>query len=122
MNLLNFSTTFPDEASCKVQWKAMRDKQGVKCPHCGSRSPYWKSDKDLLTSTKKSFSAKELQRQLGHKYYELVWALLHKLHTVMGRRNSEYPLGGVIELDEGFYSTEVRELQIQSQILWPMAV
>jgi hypothetical protein len=44
MNLLNFSTTFPDESSCKAQWKAMRDKQGV-CPHCGSREHYWKSDK-----------------------------------------------------------------------------
>jgi DNA-directed RNA polymerase subunit RPC12/RpoP len=46
MDLLNFSTAFPDEASCKAQWKAMRDKQGVKCPHCGNRSHYWKSDKE----------------------------------------------------------------------------
>jgi hypothetical protein len=26
MNLLNFSTVFPDEASCKAKWKAMRNK------------------------------------------------------------------------------------------------
>jgi hypothetical protein len=35
MNLLNFSTTYPDEASCKAKWKSMRDKQGIICPHCG---------------------------------------------------------------------------------------
>jgi hypothetical protein len=29
MNLLNFTTLFPDEASCKAKWKEYRDKQGV---------------------------------------------------------------------------------------------
>jgi hypothetical protein len=28
MNLLNFTTLFPDEASCKAKWKEYRDKQG----------------------------------------------------------------------------------------------
>jgi len=31
---------------------------------------YWLIATHLLTSTKKSFSAAELQRQLGHKRYE----------------------------------------------------
>ena len=103
MNLLNFSTLYPDESSCKVKWKAYRDNQGVICPRCQSQSHYWKQDKEnyeckgcgyrqslkantvmhgsqlpfrywfvaihLLTSTKKSFSARELQRQLGHSTY-----------------------------------------------------
>jgi len=34
---------------------------------------YWFAAIHLITSTKKSFSAKELQRQVGHKYYELFW-------------------------------------------------
>jgi hypothetical protein len=46
MNLLNFSTIYPDEASCKAKWKDMRDSQGVKCIHCGSTEHYWKSDKE----------------------------------------------------------------------------
>ncbi|MDR0545978.1 MAG: IS1595 family transposase, partial [Dysgonamonadaceae bacterium] len=46
MNLLNFTSQFPDERSCKLQWKAYRDKQGVECPHCGSKEHYWKSDKE----------------------------------------------------------------------------
>jgi len=61
----------------------------------------------LLTSTKKSFSAAELQRQLGHKHYEAIWTMLHKLRLAMGKRDDQYILSGQIELDEGFFSTEV---------------
>ena len=142
MNLLNFISQYPDEDSCKMKLKAIRDKEGVVCHHCGSKEHYWKKDKwqyeckickarttltsgtimhgsqmplrywfvsiHLLTSTKKSFSAKELQRQLGHKYYEPIWTMLHKLRFAMGKRDSQYELSGQIELDEGFFSTEVQ--------------
>ena len=60
----------------------------------------------LLTSSKKSFSAKELQRQLGHKRYHPVWHMAHKLREAMGKRDGEYILAGRIELDEGYFSTE----------------
>ena len=63
----------------------------------------------LLTSTKKSFSAKELQRQLGHKRYHPIWHMLHKLRETMGKRDGEYVLAGRIELDEGYFSTEISE-------------
>ena len=145
MNLLNFSTLYPDEASCKSKWKEYRDKQGVLCPHCGSREHYWKKDKEnyeckrcgyrqslrantvmhgsqlpfrywfiaihLLTSTKKSFSAKELQRQLGHSTYNPIWAMLHKLRQAMGIRDALYQLSEVVELDEGFFSTETTDTE-----------
>jgi len=64
---------------------------------------YWFIVMHLLTTTKKSFSALELQRQLGHKYYEPIWAMLHKLRAVMGKRDSKYQLDQIIELDEGFF-------------------
>ena len=139
MNLLNFIESYPDESSCKAQWKSIRDNSGVVCMRCRGKSHYWKQDKEcyeckscgyrqglkantvmhasnlpirywfiamhLLTSTKKSFSALELQRQLGHKRYEPVWYMLHKLRGLMGKRDSEYLLSGIIELDEGFFST-----------------
>jgi hypothetical protein len=77
----------------------------------GSQLPfrYWFVAIHLLTSTKKSFSARELQRQLGHKFYEPIWALLHKLRSAMGNRDSQYELSGMIELDEGFFSTEINK-------------
>lgn len=65
---------------------------------------YWYATMHLLTSTKKSFSAKELQRHLGHNRYEPVWAMLHKLRLVMGHADNQYQLTTEIELDEGFFS------------------
>ena len=47
------------------------------------------------------------KRQLGHKNYNPIWALLHKLRNAMGKRDSEYEICGMVELDEGFFSTEV---------------
>lgn len=74
----------------------------------GSQLPlrYWFITMHLLTSTKKSFSAAELQRQLGHKNYMPIWAMLHKLRNAMGKRDAEYTVCGMVELDEGFFSTE----------------
>lgn len=100
-------------------WK--KDKWQYECKQCrtrmtlksgtilhGSQLPfrYWFIAMHLLTSTKKSFSAKELQRQLGHKYYEPIWAMLHKLRAAMGKRDDIYKLTDQIELDDGFFSTE----------------
>ncbi|KAA6322970.1 hypothetical protein EZS27_027540, partial [termite gut metagenome] len=38
--------------------------------------------------------------------YEPIWNMLHKLRGIMGKRDEQYSLSGVIELDEGFFSTE----------------
>jgi transposase-like protein len=103
-------------------WKS--DKESYECKSCKYRQSlkantvmhkskltfrYWFIAMHLLTSTKKSFSAKELQRQLGHKRYHPIWHMLHKLREAMGKRDGEYILAGRIELDEGFFSTEVPE-------------
>ena len=66
---------------------------------------YWFMAMHLLTSTKNTFSAKEIQRQLGHKRYEPIWAMLHKIKSIMGLRDDEYTLGEEVELDEGFFET-----------------
>jgi hypothetical protein len=58
----------------------------------------------LMTATKMNISALELQRQLGHKFYEPIWAMAHKLRRVMGKRDSLYKLEGFSELDEGYFS------------------
>ena len=103
----------------KLYW----DKYNKKwvCPKCGkeitltsgtvmhaSKLPlmYWFTAIHLITSTKKTFSAKEMQRQLGHKRYQPIWEMMHKLRSVMGQRDGEYQLKDAIELDEGYFSTE----------------
>ena len=37
----------------------------------------------LMTSTKKGFSAKEIQRQLGQKRYEPIWYMMQKIRMAM---------------------------------------
>ena len=63
----------------------------------------------LLTATKKGFSSKEIQRQLGLKRYESVWAMVHKLRKAMGNRDDRYTLEGMIEMDEGYLTIEASE-------------
>lgn len=105
-------------------WKKNRNEwQCKKCGHRttltsgtvmhGTKLPimYWYIAMHLLTSTKKSFSALEMQRQLGHNRYQPIWELMHKLRNVMGQRDAEYQLCGSIELDEGFFSIQRDETE-----------
>ena len=59
----------------------------------------------LMTATKKGFSAKEIQRQLGHKRYEPIWYMMQKIRIAMGARDEKYTLSGLTEMDEGFFTT-----------------
>ena len=51
---------------------------------------------------KKGISAKKIQRQLGHKRYEPIWLMMHKIRIMMGIRDDNYELEGVVELDDAF--------------------
>lgn len=107
-----------------VHFKWKRCRESWECKECGKRISltsgtvmhntklplmYWFIAMHLLTSMRKSISAAELQRQLGHNRYQPIWEMLHKLRDVMGQRDAEYKLSGCIELDEGFFSTAVDE-------------
>ncbi len=67
-----------------------------------------------MSVTKKGFSAKEIQRQLGLKRYEPVWQMTHKLRKAMGKRDARYTLEGMIEMDEGYFTVASSEVE-QSQ-------
>ena len=67
---------------------------------------YWFIAMHLLTATKKGFSTLELKRQLGHKRYQPIWEMVHKLRSVMGQRDRLYQLESVVELDEGFFKSQ----------------
>jgi len=68
----------------------------------------------LMSVTKKGFSAKEIQKQLGLKRYEPVWQMTHKLRRAMGNRDARYTLEGMIEMDEGYFTVSSSEVE-QSQ-------
>ena len=95
-------------------YRFLKQNSGYECKGCHSRQSlrigtvmehsklpfrYWFVAMHLLTGTKKSFSASELQRQLGHKRFQPIWEMLHKLRNVMGKRDSKYHLSGQVELD-----------------------
>ena len=97
-------------------WKS--DKWQYECKNCGFRTTlksgtvmessklpyqYWMIALGLMTATKKSFSALEIQSQLGHKRYEPIWLMLHKIRVSMGRRDDKYKLDGCMEMDEGYF-------------------
>ena len=145
MNLFTFTANFTNEESCRLHFKAERDKQGVICKSCKHTAHYWIKSRwsyeckkckhrtslrsgtimessnlsfliwyktmFLLSATIKGFSSKEIQKQLGLKRYEPVWAMVHKLRKAMGNRDSKYTLEGMIEMDEGYFSVEASEIE-----------
>lgn len=137
MKLLDFYKKFPNEESCEVHLRNLREKEGVVCCKCGCTHQYWDRSRKswhcskcghetkltagtvmhgsklplmywftamhLMTATKKTFSALEMQRQLGHKRYQPIWEMMHKQHSVMGKRDDRYKLQKMVELDEAFF-------------------
>jgi len=47
-----------------------------------------------------------MQRQLGHKRYQPIWEMMHKLRSAIGKRDDNYKLSGTIELDEKYFTTD----------------
>jgi len=95
----------------RMQWECKQCayrttlKSGTVMEHSKMSFQYWFIAMHFLTSTTKSFSAKEIQKQLGHNRYEPIWSMLHKIRSVMGIRDQSYTLIGDVEIDEGFFET-----------------
>jgi ISXO2-like transposase domain len=112
----------PKYGNAKHIW--LKNKLRYECTHCHCRQSirsgtvlefsklpfrYRYVAMHLLTGTKKSFSASELQRQLGHKRYQPIWEMHKKLSGIMGKRDNEYQLSGQIELDNAFITTLISD-------------
>lgn len=110
-------------------WK--KDKIAFQCKSCGYRTAlrsgttlenshlsylHWYKAILMLSATKKTFSALEVQCQLRHDVYESIWNMLHKIRVVMGKRDSRYKLTEFIEIDEGFFETITKETPKDAKI------
>ncbi|MEM1134376.1 MAG: IS1595 family transposase [Bacteroidota bacterium] len=71
----------------------------------GSKLPflYWFKAMHLMSSDKSGISALALQKELGHKRYEPIWKMMHKLRSIMGQRDNKYKMEGTFEMDEAFF-------------------
>jgi len=55
----------------------------------------------LVAVDKRGHSALQLSRELSVPY-DRAWRMLHKIRAAMGRRDAEYKLDGIVELDEAY--------------------
>lgn len=65
----------------------------------------------LMSTSKKRFSAKEMQRQLNLKRYEPVWTRAHKISEAMAGKVDPYTLEGIIETDKGYFRVASCEIE-----------
>ena len=91
---------------CKCCRARQSLRSGIVMQHSNLPYRYWFVAMQLLTATKGSFSAAEIQLQLEHKRYQPKWEMVNKLRDVLCKRDDEYTLEGAIELDDAFFSTE----------------
>jgi len=63
----------------------------------------------FMTSTKKGMSACEIKRQMEHSRYSTVLSVMQRIRDLMGKRDNLYQLNDMVEFDEGYFETEVRE-------------
>ena len=63
----------------------------------------WYKCMHLMTAGKHTYSALEIQRQIGEKSHSAVWYMMHKIRVAMGERDKLYKLKNEVELDEGFF-------------------
>ena len=72
---------------------------------------YWYFATYMMTNLTKSLSAREMQRQIGHKFYEPIWYMMHKIRTTMKKRDDLYSIGESLEVDEGYIDTYLTKLE-----------
>lgn len=66
----------------------------------------------LVAQDKGGASASRIARLLG-MHYDTVWHILHKIRKAMTERDKQaIRLGGIIELDEGFFGGHKRKVQV----------
>ena len=101
---------------CKICRSRRSLKSGTIMENSNLSFLIWYKTMFLMSVTKKGFSAKEIQKQLGLKRYEPVWAMVHKLRKAMGNRDAKYTLEGMIEFDEAYFTVESSEIEQEKGI------
>jgi transposase-like protein len=92
-------------------------KSGTALQHAHLSFRKWYLCITLMVGTKKSISAKEMQRQLSHSRYRTIWFMMQKIRMAMGKDEMERFCGSFIKNHEfplpqmdynGFQTEEIR--------------
>ena len=62
----------------------------------------------MMCSSKKGYSAKQLQRNLGLKSYKSAWHMAHRIREAMKQYVFDGPLTGTVEADETYVGGKMR--------------
>ena len=101
---------------CKVCRSRISLRSGTIMQNSNLSFLIWYQTMFMMSATKKGFSSKEIQKQLGLKRYEPVWAMVKKKKKAMGNRDDRYTLEGMIEFDEGYFTVESSEIEQEKGI------
>lgn len=109
-------------SSQKFQCKNCNHRQGLRANTVMhySKLPfrYWFLAMWLISNTKNSFSAAEIQRQLGHQYYRPIWNMMLKIRSVLGEVNNTVILKDNVELDECYITTKIQNEDLANLTNW----
>ncbi len=90
---------------CKGCKRRVSIRSGTYLAHTKLPFQYWYLALHLMTATKKGMSALEMRRQLGHRRYEPIFRMMHKIRSAMGKRDDKYLLNDMVELDDAYIET-----------------
>src|SRR5438046_2933841 len=68
----------------------------------------WAMAFHLICSSKKGFSALQLQRNLGLGSYKTAWFMMHRIRLAMEGKPVEQQLSGIVEADETYIGGKPR--------------
>ena len=96
------------KSDLKFQCKKCKNRIGLRSGTVMENSnlpiKYWMICIELLTLSKRKFSILQIQYLLGHKRYEPIWLMVHKIRLVMQKRDEKYTLRAYTEFDPEFLS------------------
>lgn len=84
---------------CKTCDRRMSLRSGTAMENSKLSFHAWYLAMYLMVFMKKNVSALEVQRQLGMRYYEPVWAMMHKIRRSMANRDDLHQPQGFIDLN-----------------------
>ncbi|KUJ59325.1 hypothetical protein AR687_23215 [Flavobacteriaceae bacterium CRH] len=96
---------------CKKCGNRMSLRSGTVMENSNLPFKYWMICIELMTLSKRKFSALQIQYLLGHKRYEPIWLMVQKINLVMRKRDEKYRLRAYSEFDSEFLA-EIDKLSL----------
>lgn len=61
----------------------------------------------------------QLQKELSHKRYEPIWAMMHKIRRVMSKQQESIIIKNYAELDDAFFDVKTNKTRVEEEVQEP---